>query len=452
MAPAMDMDPVAPGPWWMEGVYAPVSHEAEAFDLTVEGALPPELVGTYLRNGPNPHAEASKHWFGGDGMVHGVRLSGGRAEWYRNRYITTPMFEEREAPLGPPPLDHHPANISLIQHADRLLALGETGLPFELRPGDLSTLGAYDYQSRLATAMTAHPKIDPVTGRMHFFGYGFLPPYLTYHVAEADGTLSHSARIEIPAPVMMHDLAITETRVIFLDMPVVFDFNLALAGDDFPFRWRPENGTRLGIMPHDGTNDDVIWIEIDPCYVFHTLNAWDDPTDPARVVLEAVRHLDLFVDGVHQVGHDPQLWRWTLDLNTGVVSDGPIDEPFVEFPMVDRRRWGRPHRHGYALARLGAGGGADEQTLDTVMRYGADGVDARYTFSDGWVVDEQMFVPRSPDAAEGDGWLMGYSHAPDGSQSVLSVIEAGDIAAGPIARVHMPHRVPVGLHGLWSPG
>ena len=448
LAPDAALDP---GEWWLEGIYRPTLDEHHGADLRIIGALPPELDGLYLRNGPNPHTGRSAHWFAGDGMLHGVRLGAGRAEWYRSRYVQTPYLRGDDTGPGVPPLDHHPANVSVIHHGGHLLALGETGLPYALSPADLATLGAFDYAGRLGTAMTAHPKIDPDTGRMHFFGYGFLPPFLTYHVAEPDGTLSHSAALTVPGPTMMHDCALTATRVVFLDLPVVFDIQLAIAGDDFPFRWRPEHGARLGVLPHDGTDQDIVWLDIDPCYIFHTLNAYDDPTDPDRLVLEAVRHPSMFANGVHDFGSTPQMWRYAIDLATRTVSEGPLDTPHIEFPAVDRRRWGRPHRYGYALGLATERDVIGIAAPDTLFRYTADGVDTRHTLADGYLIDEPTFVPAHPGAAEDEGWLVGYCHHPDTTRSELYVIQADAIAAGPIARVVMPRRVPTGTHGLWVP-
>lgn len=258
--------------------------------------------------------------------------------------------------------------------------------------------------------------------------------------------------IDVPAPTMMHDVAITESRVIFLDLPVVFDLQLAIAGDDFPFRWRPENGARLGVMPHGGTHDDVQWVAIDPCYIFHTLNAWDDPLEPGKVVLEAVRHPDMFVGDVHDFASSPQLWRYEIDLERDAVREGPIDEPFIEFPAVDRRAWGRPHAHGYGIGRLvhREVNGIDQP--DTIYRYGRDGLTGRYTFAEGWMPDEPHFVPAPDGDSEDAGWLVGFCHPVDAFESCIYVIDASGFEAGPIARIMLPRRVPAGLHGIWIAG
>ena len=198
----MSNDPAAELPFHLRGNYAPVTEEVTAFDLPVEGAIPEALRGLYLRNGPNPHTGTSGHWFSGDGMIHGVRLEEGRAAWYRNRYVQTRALLEEDAVLigedGTADRTIAVANTNVIGHAQRIYALVESSFPTELTP-ELETLGTRDFDGRLSTAMTAHPKACPDTGELHFFGYGFFAPFLTYHVLDADGKLIKSEEISVPA-------------------------------------------------------------------------------------------------------------------------------------------------------------------------------------------------------------------------------------------------------------
>jgi carotenoid cleavage dioxygenase len=217
-------------PWWLQGNFAPVTRETEATDLRVQGTIPDALSGLYVRNGSNPKTGWAPHWFLGDGMVHGVMLANGKASWYRNRYVQTTLLAAgggltaKGAPGGAAGL----SNVSLVHHAGRLLTLGEVGWPYELRARDLSTLGPYDFAGRLQGNMTAHPKIDPATGSMHFFGYNFAEPYLVYHVADRTGALVSSQPVAVKSSTMIHDFAITERDVIFWEMPVLFDTKLAV--------------------------------------------------------------------------------------------------------------------------------------------------------------------------------------------------------------------------------
>lgn len=190
---------------YLMGPYAPVDTEIDASDLEVIGEIPDDLNGLYVRNGPNPqHIPAGRyHWFDGDGMLHGVRIAGGKAS-YRNRYVRTKGFEiEREAGralwtglLEPPRFDnpHGPfknaANTALVWHDGRLLALWEGGEPHTIRVPGLETIGPYTYGGKLVSAFTAHPKVDEVTGEMMFFGYSMVqPPFVKYSVVSAAGEL-----------------------------------------------------------------------------------------------------------------------------------------------------------------------------------------------------------------------------------------------------------------------
>ena len=218
--------------------------------------------------------EGPYHWFIGDGMIHGVELDAGGARWYRNRWVRTDEIARAmgEQPVeGPTPPMYDTSNTNVLGHAGRILSLTEGAMPYELSR-ELDTLRRTDFGGPLPSGLTAHPKIDPVTGELHAFSYWFAEPYLIYHLIDAAGRLVRSEPITLPRSVMMHDFAITRSRVLFFDLPVVFD----LAVQPFPFRWDDDAAARIGVMPRDGGDADVEWFDIDPCYVFHPMNAYDD--------------------------------------------------------------------------------------------------------------------------------------------------------------------------------
>ena len=220
------------GDFFRSGNYAPVADELTEFDLPVEGAIPAELDGWYLRNGPNPR-QATAHWFSGDGMIHGVRSRAGGPPWYRNRWVRTDSFA-KSFPLynadGTRNLRASVANTHVVNHAGKTLALVESSLPYEIT-NDLETLGAYDFGGKLVDSMTAHPKICPTTGELHFFGYGnIFAPHVTYHRADANGELTVNRPLDVPALTMMHDFALTAEHVIFMDLPIVFNLDIAHDG------------------------------------------------------------------------------------------------------------------------------------------------------------------------------------------------------------------------------
>lgn len=436
------------GQFFQRGNYAPVTDELTEFDLPVEGAIPAELDGWYLRNGPNPR-QATAHWFTGDGMIHGVRVEGGRAAWYRNRWVRTESFEN-DFPLynadGTRNLRASVANTHVVNHAGKTLALVESALPYEIS-NDLETLGAYDFGGKLVDSMTAHPKICPTTGELHFFGYGnIFAPYVTYHRADANGELTINRPLDVGAHTMMHDFALTADHVVFMDLPVVFNLDIALKGDsDMPYRWDDNYGARLGVMRRDDPFGPVRWFEIDPCYVFHIANAYDSGNS---IVLQAVRYPELWRnDGGFDT--DGVLWSWTIDLPTGTVAERQLDDRAVEFPRIDDRLAGLPARYAVSvgmgeLVRYDLStGSAVEHSFGTAESPGRPG--------------EAVFVPSTSGPAdegpdESAGWYLGYVYDPARDGSDLVIIDASDFAGRPVARIKLPHRVPFGFHGNWIAG
>ena len=427
------------------GNFAPVPDELTVTDLPVTGTIPPELNGWYLRNGPNPREAASSHWFLGDGMVHGVRIEGGTATAYRNRWVRTSTFTDgarSRDEQGTPDLTAGPANTHVVRHAGRTLALVESSYPYELscQPGhELDTLGAYDFGGRLRTAMTAHPKTCPTTGELHFFGYSTTAPFLTYHRADAHGDLVLSRPIDVGASTMMHDFALTSGHVIFLDLPILFDLATARSGaPGMPYTWTPSYGARLGVLRRDDPFGAVRWFEIAPCYVFHTLNAHEE-ADGQRLVLHVIRY-DSLGDGVELTG-PATLWRWTIDLAAGTVREEQQDERPGEFPRIDDRLAGLPTRYGHiSTAQDGA-----------IHRYDLDhGTVTSHQFRDDQTPGEAAFAA-ADDKAGGPGWLMTFVYDAATNGSDLVILDADDLAAAPTATIHLPRRVPVGFHGNWLP-
>ncbi|TMR28213.1 dioxygenase [Nonomuraea zeae] len=458
----MDADSVAK--YDLPGHLRSVPDEIEVTGLPVTGALPPELTGRYVRNGPNAlPGQTTAQPLAGPGMLHGVRLRAGRAEWYRNRWVRTGAFQGRSFVTADGRLDltATSANTHVMRHADRILALVEVGLPHEVTP-TLDTVGPCDFGGRLTTAMTAHPKLDPVTGELHFFGYGMRPPYLTYHRLDAAGALVHSQEIEVPTGTMMHDFAITEHYVVWLDLPVTFQWGLA--GGPVPYQWDDAYGARLGIMRHDEPGARVRWFGIDPCYVFHVGNAYEDAE--GRIVLDAVRYAPADFAAMWRVARAMDmtlaagrsvLHRWILDpAGTGVTArEEQLDDRSVEMPTMNDTRVGRPARYLYTII----GGAPNSQDDCAIVKYDIEsGKSTSYDLAPEVAIGEAVFVPSSggPGAPEGprgedDGWLISIATLRDGSASQLLVLDATDLPAGPVASVELPRGVPTGFHGSWLP-
>jgi carotenoid cleavage dioxygenase len=435
-------------PPYLSGNYAPVADEITSTELMVEGSIPPELTGWYLRNGPNPRDAEAGHWFAGDGMVHGVRLENGTAISYRNRWVRTTTFLEGRRPnqsKGTEELAAGTANTHVVRHAGRTFALVESSWPYELdtaAEADLATIGPYNFDGLLKTPMTAHPKVCPTTGEMHFFGYrAAAAPYLTYHRADATGNLVLSRPVDEAGPSMMHDFALTARHVVFMDLPVVFNLGLAQQGDRMPYRWDENYQARLGVLDRDNPHGAIRWFDIAPCYVFHTLNAHDQD---GKIVLTVVRYPELWRDspGFDQPG---TLWRWTIDLSKGTVHEEQLDDRDCEFPRIDDRLAGVDARYGHTVAT------SHTESGGVLLRYDLHtGSTSRHEFGPGRRPSEAAFAP-ADDQPGGAGWLISYVHDESSDTSDLVVLDAADVTAAPVATVHLPRRVPFGFHGNWLP-
>jgi carotenoid cleavage dioxygenase len=246
---------------------------------------------------------------------------------------------------------------------------------------------------------------------------------------------------------MVHDFAITEHNIVFFDLPVVFDLNL-LGQRPFPARWDPEYGARVGVMPRDGGTADVEWLDVDLCYVFHPLNAYDD--EDGRVVVDVVRHPKMFDTDLYGPAElPPTLDRWTIDRTARKVIEERLDDRPQEFPRVDDRVVGRRHRYGY-----GSHFGIDDQgihfggLLKHDLRAGSTEV---RSFGPGTYAGEGVFVAESDRAGEDEGWVLSvvYDEGRDGSDVVI--LDGSDFTGAEVARVQLPQRVPFGFHGSWVP-
>ena len=478
---------------YLQDNFAPVREELTVTDLEVTGQLPKHLDGRYLRIGPNPVEEPPEghHWFLGDGMVHGVRIADGQAKWYRNRYVRSDrvaeaLGEQSRAP-GWDNVDFA-ANTHVIQHAGSTLALVEAGSsPYELTE-ELDTVGPTDFDGTLRTGVlpagySAHPHEDPDTGELHTVSYNWIRGNrVDYTVRGTDGRIRKTVPIEVGGSPMMHDFALTENYVVVYDLPVVF--NKAMATRDMPralrlpvrlmmsaiigrnplpdpviariargsrasnsmetlpYSWDQDYPARLGLMPREGGSGDVRWFDIDPCFVFHTLNAYEDGD---TVVVDVVRHDRMFATVLNGPDEGPAtLARFTIDLVADKVREDRFDDHSQEFPRIDERHTGKRHRFGYSV------GFEDSLPGDAVLRHdlAAGSTDVRH-LGVGCEASEFCFIAGDGTTGEAEGVLMGYVYDKAEGRSSLVVLDAETLED--VAAVHLPARVPAGFHGSWAP-
>ena len=436
---------------YLAGNYGPVTDEVTAFDLEVVGQIPADLEGRYLRNGPNPIGAvdpATHHWFVGDGMVHGVRLRGGKAEWYRNRYVGSsqvsalrgqpdiPGRNWNDSPGGP--------NTNVGGFAGTTWAMVEAGgCPVELTY-ELETIGRNDFFGTLPGAFTAHPKVDPDTGEMHAMVYAWAQwmDHIQYVVVAADGKVRRTLDIPLPGMTMVHDMSLTQRYAVVYDQPVTVDFDLAFTGR-FPFRWNPDYGCRLGLLPREGGVADITWIDVPVSYTFHPMNAYDAPD--GTVVIDLCVYDRIFADDLVGPFGDgfARLERWVLNPATRTVSTTVVDADRVEFPRHRGGLTAKPYRYGYA-ANPGP-----TPTWPTLKYDLETGQRTMFDHGPGRGAGEPVFVSRPSPTAEDDGWLVTFVHDDNTESAELVIMDAQDLARGYVAQVKLPQRVPYGFHGNW---
>ena len=447
---------------FLSGNFAPVNDEITAEKLTVIGEIPADLQGILVRNGPNPQFPpiGQYHWFDGDGMVHGVHLQQGQA-LYRNLYVRTQGFlKEREAqhaiwsgllepaqfdlPEGP---SKNTANTALTWHAGKFLALWEGGAPHTLQLPDLATQGFYDFEGQLQSAVTAHPKVDPVTGEMLFFGYSFVSPYLQYSVVSATGELLQTMPIDLPVGVMMHDFAITEHYIIFMDLPLTCRPERVAQGLPV-LAFERDRPSRFGLLPRQGESTDIRWFESPSCYVFHVLNAYEDGND---IKLLACRMQEVDLSGASDPELEmPYLHEWCFDLTSGAVREAQISPIPCEFPRINETYTGRKMRYGYAGKVFPASMPLFNGVIKFDLAEGTAHAQPQiHQLGESRYCGEPVFAPRPGGIGEDDGWLLIFVHDECTNQSELLILDAQNLEAAPVARVLIPQRVPYGFHGAW---
>lgn len=498
--------PALPNPY-LEGNFAPVGHESDFAGLRPsQGRLPADFAGTLYRMSPAPRFEPLNrtwyHWFDGDGMIDAFTFAGGEVT-HRNRWVRTEKLQLEEAAgqalfggirdfatstlfagllavgfsareilslplrgaLGLPPTDDqlqrilramNRSNTSIQFMAGRLLTLVEGSPAQEIDPATLSTRGLFDFGGSLLArngGMVAHPKLDAATGTIYTFGYWPDRGGLTYYVFDRQGSMRLRRDVPTPYAAMMHDFSVTESRAIFYHLPAVL--RMDDARNPNTIRWQPSRGARICVVPRDDASGRERWYEIPPCYIYHPLNAFDDGE---TVVMDVVRYprLPLFDPG----GENPNppiaeyangaLTRLRLDLQTGALRTEVICETACEFPVVDPRYALRRHRHGYLAGRVGTtcGRGIFNAILHVDLHSGQV---RRRVLGESSYTNEALFIPRRPDAEEGDGYLLTTVYHAESGVSDLLLLDAQHIEDAPVAVIPTRQRVPFGFHGTWVP-
>nr|BAF31899.1 putative 9-cis-epoxycarotenoid dioxygenase [Cryptomeria japonica]BAF31917.1 putative 9-cis-epoxycarotenoid dioxygenase [Cryptomeria japonica]BAF31919.1 putative 9-cis-epoxycarotenoid dioxygenase [Cryptomeria japonica]BAF31920.1 putative 9-cis-epoxycarotenoid dioxygenase [Cryptomeria japonica]BAF31921.1 putative 9-cis-epoxycarotenoid dioxygenase [Cryptomeria japonica] len=467
------------------GNFSPVPESPVQHELEVVGQIPQCLEGVYVRNGANPLFEplAGHHFFDGDGMVHTVRLKQGIAS-YCSRFTRTYRLVEEEKlgrafyPKAIGELHGHSgiarlmlyyarsmfglvdrskgmgvANAGLIYFNGRLLAMSEDDLPYAVRvteDGDLATLGRFDFDGQLQSAMIAHPKIDPETKELFALSYNVIKkPYLKYFMFSPDGRKGPDVTISVKEPTMMHDFAITDKYVVVPDQQLVFKLQEMVAGGS-PVIYDKEKVPRFGILPkYDSDESRMKWIEVPDCFCFHLWNAWEENEDEVVVIGSCMTPPDSIFNE-SDAALRSVLSEIRLNLKTGKSSRRQLAPMNLEAGQVNRNKLGRKARYVYlAIAEPWPKvSGIAKVDLEAES---PERVVGKIEYKKGCYGGEPFFVPRTsnPEAPEDDGYVLTFMHNEETWQSELLILDAKSPTLEPVASVKLPSRVPYGFHGTF---
>ncbi len=458
---------------YLQGNYAPIDEERD-FDesqLRVEGEVPVNLVGAFMRDGANVAYQPNHYVYplDGDGMVHAVYFRDGHVQ-YKNRWVQTSHLKtERkfnrtiygsvgkllEVPQevidagGEANPVRNTANTNVIYHGEKLLAMWEGGFPHLLN-NDLSTVGLYDYNGALQSgdALTAHPKVCPDTGQLVSCTQRWDSPNYWVRIFDARGKHMKAIPVTFERKGIIHDLQITDNYVIIFYAPAFHSVEKAMKGEN-PFMWEPELGTKIIAIPRDGNGDNIVF-ETEAFFSWHFCNGFEKD---GKIVIDYVwiNSIPFTQDQGTGVEKQPRrMYRMSLDLASRQVSNEQFSDVFCEFSRVDERRMGKSYRYGFAASSNRDWG--DAHGYNCTGRYDFEtGQTLLWEYGPQANAGEPVYVADPDSEREEDGWLMCFVHNPD-EGAFLSVLSAGDIARGPVAKVHIPGRVPNGFHANWMNG
>lgn len=470
LLPADDAHPYRTGAW------RPQLREWTADDLEiVAGTLPADLDGLYVRNSENPLVPAFEryHPFDGDGMLHAIRLHGGRAS-YRNRVVPTEALRHELAAGGPqyagiaedPRRSQRPgwgargglkdaSSTDVIVHRGRVLSTHyQCGDAYAFDPATLEPLGREAWVPQ-DTGVSAHPKVCPRTGELHYFRYGKTAPYMHYGVVDRAGARVHDIPVALPGPRLPHDMALSERYAIFNDFPIFWDPELLARGAHRPV-WRPDMPSRFAVVPRRGRPEDIRWFEARATYVLHFVNAFESGDElildgyaqqnPMPRPNKAHGEYAWLMGQVDLHSLQPRLRRWRMNLVTGALHEEDLQASLSEFPSQLARTAGTRHRHVFAMTAP-PGWFMFDGLLKTDLETGRE---QRFTYDPGVYCSEAPLAARPNTAADDDAWLVTFVMDTVRDVSECHVFDARHLGDGPVARVRLPERITSGTHATWA--
>ncbi|AOL24115.1 carotenoid cleavage dioxygenase [Erythrobacter litoralis] len=459
---------------YLSGPWTPCHEEVDVPELEViEGEIPADMDGIYLRNTENPvHQPLGRHHpFDGDAMIHAVSISGGRAS-YRNRFVRTHCFEAEQIAGGslwgglmdPPGTSLRPGygahgglkdtgSTDIVVHAGIAYAtFYQCGEAWMVDPVTLETLGKAPWGP--LDGVSAHPKVDEETGELMFFNYGKHPPFMHYGVVDRSGRLVHYVPVPLAGPRLPHDMAITKNWSILNDMPLFWDEKLLERGIHAA-RLHEGVPTRFALIPRHGEPEDIRWFEAAPTYVLHWTNAYEDGDE---VVLEGYFQDKPMPDPLEEAGEyshmmayvdehsfQSRLHRWRFNLATGETREERLSDRIVEFGMINPAFAMRPSRYVWSTTTR-PGWFLFNGFVRHDTRTGEEDV---YRLPEGVYASESPIVPKKGATREDEAYLVTFLIDENSGSSHCAILDAGDIAKGPICRMALPHKISSGVHSTW---
>ncbi|KAL7122585.1 hypothetical protein ACP275_01G053600 [Erythranthe tilingii] len=439
----------------LSGNFSPVDELPPTACKVVVGSLPPCLDGAYIQNGPNPQFTPTgpHHIADGDGMLHSVRISGGKAT-FCSRFLN-PFING----VGR-------ANTSLFLFAGNLLALIEYDLPYALKfteDGDIVTVGRHDFFhsggiTNLFLNMTAHPKIDAETGEAFAYRYFVVPPFLTYFRIDPDGKKQADVPIFSVKGLAsyMHDFAVTKNFAVFNDTQILLD-PLALVRGKNVLKADPDKVSRIGIIPRYAVHErEMCWIDVHGLNMMHAVNAWEE--DDGGTIVIVVANILSVVEAVNNMDSMRlSLEKITIDAREKkVVMRRSISDTSLDFGTINPRYAGKKSRYIYAAVMEAVpkmvGLVKVDLSLLAAEEYSGDCTVASRTYGQGCYGSEPIFVAREPDnpaAEEDDGYLLTYIYNENNDESHFLVMDAKSPDLETVAAVKLPRRVPHGFHSIF---
>jgi carotenoid cleavage dioxygenase-like enzyme len=472
LLPVNDTHPYRTGAW------RPQTREWTATNMAVEGTIPDDLNGVYLRNTENPLVPAAEryHPFDGDGMIHSIYFSNGSAQ-YRNRFIRTqgllaeldaggPLWSGlAESPLVAPRQDGWGARTRMkdasstdvvVHNGVALTSFYQCGDLYRLDPISLDDNGRTSWNGKFPDAgVSAHTKVDEATGELMFFNYQTTYPYMHYGVVSPSGELAHYTPVPLPGPRLPHDMTFTENYSILNDCPLFWKEDLIERGI-YATQFHRDMPTRLGVIPRYGTEKDIKWFECDATYVLHWINAYEEGDeivvdgyfqfDPspgvgpdATLEQRMFRFLDLFA-------LQSRPYRWRLNMKTGTVKEGPLSDTITEFGMINALTAGKKYQWVYSTIPAEGWFGFEGIIKHNVVT----GTEEHYQLPDGVYASETVFAPRPSLRSEDDGYLITFTMDVVNDSSQCLIFDACNVSDGPVARIQLPERICSGTHATWA--